>query len=273
MRLERLTRDVFPRIDAEVTIGKTSRTHRCGRETIPSIERYDRASLQSRHGRVPLLDPIRIMLVDDHPAVRAGCRRFLEHEPGYRVVAEAGSGEDAYNLLESIQPHVVVLDLSAPGEGGLSTLRRMRGRWPELPVLIFTMHDNLSFAVQALRAGAIGYVTKASDPAILVMAVRCAAAGAMTLSPDIADRLIRMSMSALSGPPLNLSAREFDVFRLIAQGQTRAEIGKALRLSVKTVTNYHSLVRQRLGISTDVQLLRIAIESGAVLPLPLGHRD
>ncbi len=222
---------------------------------------------------MPLLDPIRIMLVDDHSVVRAGYRRFLEQERGYQVVAEAASGEEAYGLLESIQPHVVVLDLNMPGQGGLATLRRMRARWPGLPVLIFSMHDSLSFAVQALRAGAIGYVTKGSDPAVMVMAVRCAAAGAMTLSPDIADKLTRTDLSTPSGPPLSLSARELDVLRLIAQGKTHAEIGQALRVSVKTVTNYHSLVRQKLGISSDVELLRVAIESGAVLPAPAGQRD
>ncbi len=220
-----------------------------------------------------MLNPIRIMLVDDHSVVRAGYRRLLEQEPGYQVVAEAASGEEAYGLLESSQPHVVVLDLNMPNQGGLATLRRMRARWPDLAVLVFTMHDSLSFAVQALRAGAIGYVTKSSNPAVMVMAVRCAAAGAMTLSPDIADKLARADLSASSGPPLNLSARELDVLRLIAEGKTHAEIGTALRLNVKTVINYHSLVRQKLGVSSDVRLLRVAVESGVVLPSPPGRRD
>src|SRR5579862_2406214 len=107
------------------------------------------------------------MLVDDHGVVRAGYRRFLEQEPGYEVVAEASSGEEAYALLQqSSLPDIVVLDLSMPGQGGFSSLRRMKGRWPLLAIVVFSMHDNVTFAVQAMRSGACGYVTKSSAPEV-----------------------------------------------------------------------------------------------------------
>ena len=111
------------------------------------------------------------MLVDDHAVVRAGFRRFLEQEPGYRVVAEASGGEEAYDLLKADTPDIVILDLSMPGSGGLSTLHRLRLRWPLLAVLVCSMHDNLAFAVQALRAGANG--SEKSGPPMANSCVSC----------------------------------------------------------------------------------------------------
>jgi len=212
------------------------------------------------------LTPIRILLVDDHVVVRAGYRRFLEQEPDCQVIGEASSGEDAYVFLQTIQPDVVILDLSMPGQGGLSVLRRMKLRWPLLPVLVFSMHDNLPFVVQALRAGATGYITKSSEPESMVKAVRSVVTGTQTLSPDVASRMEHAANSPLSQPTLGLSSREFDVFRLLASGKTHEDIAGLLNLSVKTVANNQSLIRQKLGISTDIELYRLACDCGAVDP-------
>ena len=212
------------------------------------------------------LNPIRILLVDDHIVVRAGYRRFLEQEPDCQVVGEAASGEEAYSLLQTTQPDIVILDLSMPGQGGLSVLRRMKLRWPLLPVLVFSMHDNLPFVVQALRAGATGYITKSSEPESMVKAVRRVVAGLETFSPDVAARMEQAANSPLSQPTLGLSSREFEVFRLLASGRTHEEIAGLLNLSVKTVANNQSLIRQKLGISTDIELYRLASDCGAVEP-------
>lgn len=209
--------------------------------------------------------PTRIFLVDDHAVVRAGYRRFLEQESDYEVIAEAASGEEAYALLQGSTPDVVILDLSLPGQGGLATLRRLKLRWPLVPVLVFSMHDSLAFAVQALRAGANGYVTKSSDPKLMVSAVRSVAAGRLTMSPDIESKMARAA-SCSPAPTLGLSLREFDIFRLIASGRTHEEIASLLNLSLKTVANNHSLIRQKLGISTDIELFRLAVQCGAVEP-------
>ncbi len=209
---------------------------------------------------------IRIVLVDDHAVVRAGYRRFLEQEPGYEVVAEAASGEEAYALLQAGTPNIVILDLSMPGQGGLSMLRRMKLRWPLVPVLVFSMHDNLAFAVQALRAGANGYITKGSAPKLMVSAVRSVVAGKLALSPDIEEKMARAASCRASPPTLGLSSREFDIFRLIAGGSTHEEIASLLNLSLKTVANNHSLIRQKLGISTDIELFQIAVQCGAAEP-------
>src|ERR1700759_2609687 len=149
---------------------------------------------------MPNSDRIRILLVDDHSVVRAGYRRFLEQEPDCQVIGEASSGEEAYQLLQTIAPDVVILDLSMPGQGGLSVLRRMRLRWPLLPVLVFSMHDNLPFVVQAMRAGATGYITKSSEPESMVKAVRSVVAGVQTLSADVALKMEMAASSSLSHP-------------------------------------------------------------------------
>jgi len=211
--------------------------------------------------------PIRILLADDHVVVRAGYRRFLEQEPDCQLIAEASSGEEAYALLQTgTLPDVVILDLSMPGQGGLSVLRRVRLRWPLLPVLIFSMHDNLPFVVQAMRAGATGYITKSSEPEFMVKAVRTVVAGTQIFSPDIAQKMELAARSDMAQPTLGLSVREFDIFRLVASGRAHEEIAALLNLSVKTVANNHSLIRQKLGISTDIELYRLACDCGAVDP-------
>jgi two-component system invasion response regulator UvrY len=216
-----------------------------------------------------MVDPIRILLVDDHSVVRAGYRRFLEQEPDCQVIGEACSGEEAYKLLQAIEPDIVILDVSMPGQGGLSVLRRMKLRWPLLPVLIFSMHDNLPFVVQALRAGANGYITKSSEPESMVKAVRNVVSGVQTLSPDVASKMALAQSSTLSQPTLGLSAREFEIFRLVAGGKTHDDIAELLNVSVKTVANNHSLIRQKLGVSTDIELYRLARDCGAVEAVPV----
>jgi DNA-binding NarL/FixJ family response regulator len=211
---------------------------------------------------------VRIVLVDDHAVVRAGYRRFLEQEPGYSVIGEAASGEEAYALLQRIAPDIVLLDLSMPGLGGLSSLRRFKLRWPLLPILVFSMHDTVAFATQALRAGANGYVTKGSDPQQMVEAVRSVLDGEMALSPDVRQRLERVAADIRASPTLGLSVREFDIFRMIASGKNHEDIAQLLNLSIKTVANNHSTIRQKLGVTTDIELLDVALECGAVEGFP-----
>jgi two-component system invasion response regulator UvrY len=211
---------------------------------------------------------VRIVLVDDHAVVRAGYRRFLEQEPGYSVIGEAASGEEAYSLLQRISPDIVLLDLSMPGLGGLSSLRRFKLRWPLLPILVFSMHDTVAFATQALRAGANGYVTKGSDPQLMVDSVRSVLSGELALSPDIRQRLERVAADIRASPTLGLSVREFDIFRMIAGGKNHDDIAQLLNLSVKTVANNHSTIRQKLGVTTDIELLDVALECGAVEGFP-----
>lgn len=204
---------------------------------------------------------LRVMLIDDHAVVRAGYRRLLELERDVQVVAEAGDADAALAWLQrggAEGTDVVVLDLSMPGRSGLDLLRRGRLRWPRLGWLVFTMHDSAAMMGQALRAGAHGFVTKSSEPDELVDAVRRVAAGEQGL---VSRDLQPLPDSTIAMPPhLALTAREFDVLRLLVQGLAVAEIAARLHLSPKTVSNLQTRVRQRLRVGNALELLRYAQE-------------
>lgn len=201
---------------------------------------------------------IRIMLVDDHAIVRSGFRRLLEQQPGCQVVAEAADADRAYALFVEHEPDVIVLDLSMPGVSGLDTIRRIMTRKPSAKILVFSMHEDAALAERALQLGARGYVTKSSAPETLASAVADVARGKLALSRDIAQALAVLRIAADDNPVNVLSAREFEIFRLLAHGQSVAAIATLMTLSGKTVANYHSLIKQKLGISTDVELVLLA---------------
>ena len=207
--------------------------------------------------------PVRVMLVDDHAVVRAGYQRLLALEPDFIVTAEAGDGDGALALLQAapvLPADVMVLDLAMPGRSGLDLLQRLTIRWPALRVLVFSMHDNPAMVMQALRAGAAGYVTKSSPPELLVQALRRVAAGeSEVLSPDIA----RAEHAPAAQPPhLALSSREFQVLQGLVAGRTVDDIAEQMHLSAKTVANYQTLIRQKLKVNTAVELLRYAQQHG-----------
>lgn len=198
------------------------------------------------------------MLVDDHAVVRTGYRRLLELEPDMQVVAEHADAQAAYVALQAAPEavDVLVLDLSMPGRSGLDLLRRATLHWPALRVLVFSMHDSVAMVVQALNAGAAGYVTKSSEPALLVDAVRRVARGERALSPDV-----QAALAAAPGslpPHLELGAREFDVLHLLLQGRSVETIARQLHLSPKTVANHQTAIRHKLGVANAVELLRYA---------------
>jgi DNA-binding NarL/FixJ family response regulator len=200
---------------------------------------------------------IRILLIDDHAVVRAGYRRFLEHGEDMQVVGEAENAEQGYTLYRQHQPNVCVVDLSMPGVGGLDLIRRISSQAPQASLLAFSMHEEPVFAQRAIQAGARGYVTKQSAPDILVQAVRELHAGRRFVSQDMARELAqtqtRMHPSSL------LSPREFDVFRLIAQGQTVPEVAERLNLSQKTVANHVTQLKDKLGATSSVALVHLAM--------------
>jgi two-component system, NarL family, invasion response regulator UvrY len=198
------------------------------------------------------------MLVDDHAIVRAGFRRLLEQQPDYHVVAEAADAERAYALFVEHEPDIVVLDLSMPGASGLETIRRIIVRQPAARILVFSMHEDASLAERAIQLGARGYVTKSSAPETLAAAVAEVVAGGLALSPDIAQSLAILKVTGEANPMNVLSAREFEIFRLLATGESVVAIASLLSLSSKTVANYHSLIKQKLGITTDVELVLLA---------------
>ena len=203
---------------------------------------------------------VRVLLVDDHAVVRAGYKRYLELDPTLQVVGEADSGELAYGMLAQTSADVVVMDLSMPGQGGLESMRRIMQRYPAQRVLVFTMHENAALALQALRAGASGYLTKSMPPERMVDAIHQVMRGEKPISDDLASAVAEAEKE--SPPHLQLAPREFEIFRLLANGQTVDEIGQRLHLGTKTVANYQSSIRQKLGVYTPIELHQYAKRHG-----------
>ncbi len=211
-----------------------------------------------------------IMLVDDHAVVREGYRSVLQKQPGLRVVAEASDGAEAYRLFKLAEPDLVIMDLTMPGIGGIEAIRRIRQWDKRARILVFTMHQNAAFAVQAIRAGAMGYVTKTSPPETLVRAVMDVFAGQIAVSPDIDHEL---ALSRLAGETIAadvLTTREFEVLRMLLAERTTEEIAETLHISPKTVANLHSLIKDKLGVGSDIELVRLALRQGILTQTDLG---
>ena len=205
--------------------------------------------------------PLRVALADDHAVVRAGYRRLLELETDIAVVAEYDNAETTYSALTATDASAIdllILDLSMPGRSGLELLRRLALRRPELRVLIFTMHDSPAMVDQCLRAGAIGFVTKTSAPEVLVDAVLRAARGKLAMSPDVEE--LAGAAAPEGAPHTRLSHREFDILQQLLAGRSVEEIAQTLKLSLKTVANYQTHIRQTLGVSNGVGLMNYARE-------------
>jgi DNA-binding NarL/FixJ family response regulator len=208
--------------------------------------------------------PLRIAIADDHAVVRAGYRRLLELDGRMRVVAEFGDGDSAYQWLAANEADVLILDLTMPGRGGLATLQRLRQRLPHLRVLIFTMHESADLAEQTLRIGAAGYITKSSAPESLVAAAHDVAAGGRPISPDVASALAGAAHT--DAPHTTLSPREFEIFLLLARGDGVEAIAIARCLSVKTIANYQTSIRQKTGLGSSLEMYRYAEAHGLTAP-------
>jgi two-component system, NarL family, invasion response regulator UvrY len=203
-----------------------------------------------------------IMLVDDHAVVREGFSAVLRKQPALRVVAEAADGAEAYRLFKEVKPDLVIMDLAMPGIGGIEAVRRIRQWDRAAKILVFTMHQNAGFAVQAIRAGARGYVTKTSPPETLVAAVTDVLADRIAISPDIDHELALSRLGRETVAADVLTPREFEVLRMLLAERTSDEIADALHLSPKTVANLHCLIKDKLGVGSDIELVRLALRQG-----------
>lgn len=203
-----------------------------------------------------------ILLVDDHPIVRAGCQRLLAEAALGRVV-EAEDVGSALTLWRSERPDVVVLDLNIPGEGGgMAVLRAIREESPAVPVLIFSMHEDPAIAARALKAGARGYVTKNDAPDSLASAIGTVLAGRIHLDSGLARDLALMSLSPPADPLAALTQREREILALVGRGMTAAAIAELLGISHKTVANSCTQIKDKLGADSARALIRIAIDNG-----------
>jgi two-component system, NarL family, response regulator NreC len=205
-----------------------------------------------------------ILIADDHAVMRSGLRMLLEAEPDLEVVAEAGDVGETIRRLKAYKPDILLLDLHMPGGPSLQAMPEMREASPATRVVVLTMQNSVGYVREALRAGALGYVTKEAADAELVEAVRLAANEQPYLHPRLGARLA--TEPEQDGPPDDLSEREAEVLRLIALGHTNAEIASQLFLSIRTVESHRAHIQQKLRLSTRAQLVRYALEHGLVEP-------
>ena len=213
---------------------------------------------------------IRVLIADDHPVVRDGMRALLESEPGLRVVGEAADGQEAWRRACELEPDVVVLDLSMPGVGGAEAAERIRRDCPRVRVLALTMHEERGYVTRLLRAGAAGYLLKRTASAELVRAIRAVAAGGSYVDPSLAGALLthdahratRTPSAAQSDGLDDLTPREAEVLRLVAQGHSNKEVAGALEISVKTVETHKAHAMAKLGLGSRAALVRFAAAQG-----------
>jgi DNA-binding NarL/FixJ family response regulator len=202
----------------------------------------------------------RILLVDDHPVVRRGIRAILTDRIQGVVVGEASDANTALGQLRNSQWDLVVADISLPGMSGLDLVKRLKELYPNLPTLVMSMHPASQFARRAVGAGAAGYLTKDSPPDMLIAAIEDLQRGHRSAGRD-ADVVRRRSPKVFAAPHESLSDREYQILRLIGSGHTVSRIARELSLSVKTVSTYRARTLEKLGMRTNAELMRYAIEN------------
>jgi DNA-binding NarL/FixJ family response regulator len=212
------------------------------------------------------MKPLRVLLADDHALVRGGIRALLETIDGVTVVGESGDGHETLELIRSLQPDLVLLDISMPGLNGLEIAERVGRESPAVRIVVLSMHATESYVADALRAGVVGYLRKSAAVAELPAAIASVAAGEIYLSPGISQQVVEALRGggAPRGPLAGLSPRQREVLQLIAEGLSSKEIGYRLGISSKTVDTHRSQIMERLEIHTIQGLVRFAMRAGLV---------
>jgi DNA-binding NarL/FixJ family response regulator len=206
---------------------------------------------------------VKILVVDDHPIVRAGLRRLLSSEPNIEI-REATDSKQALSLYREQRPVLVILDLNLPGLSGLELLGRLKAVDPDARILVLSMHDDETHVTRALQAGAMGYVTKNAPPNELLEAIRLVASGRTYIEREIAEALVFTRLRSSSHPLKELSSRDLEILRLLAQGRTLPQVADTLGIGYKTAANNCSRIKAKLGAASTADLIRIAIRSGLI---------
>lgn len=205
---------------------------------------------------------ISVLLVDDHELVRTGIRRLLEDAPGIKVIGEADSGEAAMEAVRTLQPDVVLMDVTMPGIGGLEATRKLTQTHPGLKVIIVTVHSDDPFPSRLLKAGAAGYLTKGAKAEEMVEAIRRVHEGERYLSLEVAQQLALTMLPGAESPFDKLSEREMQVMLMLMQGQSMQDISDRLCLSPKTISTYRYRLYEKLGVRNDAELTRLGLRHG-----------
>jgi len=204
---------------------------------------------------------MRVLIVDDHPIVASGCRALLAAESEI-VLLEASDAESGERIFAAERPDICVIDINLPTVSGFELVRRILVRDPSARIIMFSMNDDPIFAARAIEAGAKGYVSKSGDPCDLVEAIRHVGRGGTYLPTAMARSIAFAGPSFAQSPLSKLTSREMEILRLLSAGKSLAEIAWLVHASYKTVANTASIMRQKLGVRTSVELVRLAIESG-----------
>lgn len=222
------------------------------------------------------MKPVRILIADDHALVRSGLKALLCQLTGVAVIAEAGDGLEALRLIREIKPEIALLDISMPGLNGIDVTMRASKACPETRIIILSMHADREYVLQALRAGALGYVLKDADSSELEDAISAVGSGktylcasvAKGISDEYPDPIRRLSGREISSEALFsvLTARQREILQLISEGNTTKEIASKLDLSIKTIETHRSQIMDRLNIRDIAGLVRYAIRSGIIRP-------
>ena len=213
------------------------------------------------------MNPVRVLLADDHTLVRAGLRKLLEAMPNIEVIGEAADGLALLALAEQLQPELVLMDIAMPGLNGLEATARLRASSPHIQVLILSMHQNDEYVKQALRHGASAYLLKDAAPTELDIAIKSVLQGGIYLSAAVSKGVMTDYVERLRGEDLTtdiLTARQMEVLKLLAQGQSSKDIARLLSLSTKTVDTHRSQLMKQLGVHEVTGLVRYAIRIGLV---------
>jgi two-component system invasion response regulator UvrY len=203
---------------------------------------------------------MRVLIVDDHPIVASGCRALLAGDPEI-VILEASDAESGERAFVSGQPDVCVLDINLPSVSGFELARRILARDASARIIMFSMNDDPIFAARAIEAGAKGYVSKSGDPRDLAAAIREVGKGGTYLPPALARSIAFAGPSFAQSPLAKLTSREIEILRLLSKGKSLSEIAWQVHVSYKTIANTSSIMRQKLGVRTSAELVRLAIAS------------
>jgi len=205
-----------------------------------------------------------VLIVDDHPLVRQAVARIVEQTPDLAVCGQAGEFQAGLDTIEQLHPDIAIIDIRIGGRGGFELIKEVRSRWRDLPILVFSMHEEPLYAERAFRLGAQGYIAKTEPPERILQAIRRVAEGNVYVSDKLSSRVLRTIVAGR--PPMGslavdqLSDRQFQVFELIGQGLSTREIAERLYLSVKTIDTYREHIKHRLNLRSSSELLKYAIQ-------------